>query len=168
MKKTTLKLCFVVLFGIALISCSNDEDGIYFDDTLQTLNAETVVYSPLENEILDLINNHRENLGLSTLTTLNIVSSVANTHTDYMIETGEISHDNFSTRLNTLKANASAKSVGENVAYGYSSAQGVVNSWLNSEGHKKIIEDPNYTHFGISTERNTEGRNYFTHIFIDK
>lgn len=168
MKNITVTLCLVVLFGISLTSCSNDEDGIYFDDTTQVLNAEIVDYSPLEKEILELVNIHRESLGLSTLTSLNIVSTVADTHTNYMIETGEISHDNFASRMNTLMKNAKAKSVGENVAYGYSSAQGAVNGWLNSDGHKKIIEDPDYTHFGISTERNSEGRNYFTHIFINK
>jgi len=168
MKKTTLTLCIVVLFGITLTSCSNDEDGIYFEDTAQASVIEKANYSPLENEILDLVNTHRETLGLSKLTPLNIVSGVADTHTNYMIEIGEINHDNFSSRSKILKESAQAKSVGENVAYGYSSAQGVVNSWLNSPGHKKVIEGPNYTHFGISTESNNEGRNYFTHIFINK
>ena len=85
-----------------------------------------------------------------------------------MIETGTVSHDNFSKRSQTLMDQADAIAVGENVAYGYSSAQGVVNGWLNSSSHRKVIENPNYTHFGISTEVNTENRNYFTHIFIKK
>ena len=56
----------------------------------------------------------------------------------------------------------------KNVAYGFNSSVGVVNAWLNSEGHRVIIENDNYTHFGISIEKNSEGRNYFTQMFIKK
>ena len=99
---------------------------------------------------------------------LNIVSVVADNHTNYMVETGKISHDNFDNRSQYLINNANAKSVGENVAFGYSSAEGVFSGWLKSESHKRVIENPYYTHFGISVELNAEGRNYFTQIFIKK
>jgi uncharacterized protein YkwD len=67
-----------------------------------------------------------------------------------------------------LQNNANAKKVGENVAYGYGTAEGVVNGWLNSPAHKKIIETEEYTHFGISTEKDSSNRNYFTQIFISR
>ena len=60
----------------------------------------------------------------------------------------------------------SAKSVGENVAYGFSSATSVVTAWIKSDEHRAIIEKESYTHFGISTEQNIEGRYFFTQIFI--
>jgi uncharacterized protein YkwD len=122
----------------------------------------------MESDILELVNKHREKLNLNKLTSLNVISSVADGHTDYMINTGTISHDNFANRAQLLVDNADAKTVGENVAYGYGTAHGVLNGWLNSSEHKKIIEDPDYTHFGISTKADDEGRNYFTHIFIEK
>jgi len=164
MKTPTLKLCLVLIFSFVLFSCSNDDDGIYFEDIAEV----AVEYSTIENEILDLVNKHRVSKGLSALIPLNIVSSVADSHTTYMIDAGEISHDNFPQRSQNLMTKANAKSAGENVAYGYGSAQGVVNGWLNSDGHRKVIENANYSHFGISTDCNMEGRNFFTHIFIDK
>ena len=168
MKTLTLKLSLVLLFSFVLFSCSNDDDGIYFNESSEVL-ASDFAYSPIESEILVLINEHRNDLGLSTLKPLNIVSSTAISHTEYMIQAGHISHDGFSERSRNLMDKANAKLVGENVAYGYSSAQGVVNGWLNSEGHKAVIENPKYTHFGISTEAcATTGRNYFTQIFINK
>jgi uncharacterized protein YkwD len=85
-----------------------------------------------------------------------------------MIEVGQISHDNFAERAQTLMTEAGAKTVGENVAYGFSTAEGVVKGWLNSDGHRKIIENPDYTHFGISMETSSDSRNYFTNIFIKK
>jgi len=167
----TFFLSFVFLSSI-LISCSKEDDGIYFAETNENINTEnintTVIYSALEIEILNLVNGHRETLGLKTLTRLNIISGVADGHTDYMVKKGVVNHDNFNFRTETLTNKAGATSVGENVAFGFSSAQGVLNGWLNSEEHKKIIENENYTHFGISTESNSEGRNYFTQIFISK
>ena len=122
----------------------------------------------MELEILNLVNAHRQGMNLAELKRLDIVSGVANSHTDYMIQAGQLSHDNFDKRSQILIQNSQANKVGENVAYGYSSAQGVVNGWLNSAGHRKIIESDEYTHFGISTDSNKDGINYFTHIFINK
>lgn len=167
MKTLSLKLSLVVFFSFVIFSCSND-DGIYFDESSEVL-ASDLAYSPIESEILDLVNQHRSQLGLSILKPLNIVSNTADSHTEYMIEAGKISHDNFSERSQNLMNKANAKLVGENVAYGFNSAQGVVKGWLNSEEHKAIIENPKYTHFGISTEAcASTGRNYFTQIFINK
>lgn len=168
MKSLTLKLIAVLILSIALFSCSNDEDGIYFDETSEIDVVEKIQYSTIELEILDLVNAHRQSIGLKTLNSLDIVSGVAEGHTNYMIENGQISHDNFPERSEALIKSAKAKAVGENVAYGYGSAEAVVNGWLNSEGHREVIESTKYTHFGISTESNSEGRNYFTHIFINK
>lgn len=167
MKSLALKFLSVVLLSSILFSCSKEDDGIFFNENSELTTSE-VSYSEIENKILTLVNEHRETLGLTSLSTLNIISSVADSHTDYMIETGEISHDNFNQRAEILMNNADAKSVGENVAYGYNSAEGVFKGWLNSDSHRKVIESANYTHFGISTESNSDGRNYFTQIFIKK
>ena len=168
MKTPHLKITIVALFSFILFSCSNEDDGIYFDASSEALTADAT-YSVIESEILYLVNEYRTNIGLTVLKPLDIVSSTADDHTNYMIGAGEISHDNFQKRSQTLMEKANAKKVGENVAYGYSSAQGVVNGWLNSEGHKAVIENSKYTHFGISTEKcKNSGRNYFTQIFISK
>lgn len=167
MKTPILKTLSLVLFCSILFSCSKEDDGIYFNETSEVVTAK-VSYSEIETEILDLVNDHRKSMGLSTLIPLNIISSVAEGHTNYMIEIGEANHDNFAQRSQNLIDNANAKSVAENVAYGFNTAQGVVNGWLNSEDHRKIIENQSYTHFGISTDSNTNEKKYFTHIFIKR
>ncbi|MDF1517087.1 MAG: CAP domain-containing protein [Lutibacter sp.] len=167
MKTLAPKLFALVLLTTILLSCAKEEDGVYFNENSEVANAK-VAYSSIESEIVSLVNAHRTSLGLNALNTLNIVSGVADGHTDYMIEVGQVSHDNFAQRAQTLMNEAGAKTVGENVAYGFSTAEGVVKGWLNSDGHKKIIENPDYTHFGISMETNADNRNYFTNIFIKK
>jgi uncharacterized protein YkwD len=158
----------LVLFLSLLCSCSTDDGTNLFDAAKIEQNPISVTYSDIETEILDLINEHRENNNLSTLKLLNIISNEADTHTNYMITNGKVSHENFNIRAQNLINNAGAKFVSENVAYGYSTAQAVVNGWIKSPEHKKNIENPDSTHFGISTESDENGRNYFTHIFIKK
>ncbi len=167
MKTHAPKLFALLLLTTLLFSCAKEEDGVYFNENSEVTNAK-VNYTAMESEIVSLVNAHRTSLGLNTLNTLNIVSGVADGHTDYMIEVGQISHDNFAQRAQTLMTEAGAKTVGENVAYGFSTAEGVVKGWLNSDGHRKIIENPDYTHFGISMETSADNRNYFTNIFIKK
>lgn len=169
MKSIILKLSSSLLLCLVLISCAKgDEMEETYISENKTVDIENVSYTSLEKDVLDLVNSHRASLGLNELEIMNLISSVADSHTKYMIENGKVSHDNFDERANILMQNANAKSVGENVAFGYTNAEDVFNGWLNSESHKAAIEKSSYTHMGISTECNNNGRNYYTNIFIKK
>ncbi|RUR12193.1 hypothetical protein ELY15_05865 [Legionella sp. km772] len=54
---------------------------------------------------------------------------------------------------------------GENIAFGYRTAQEVVKGWLSSPGHRGNILG-NYNFMGIGIARDGRGRIYFTQIFI--
>ena len=168
MKFSFIRFIYLLFISFSFAFCSNDSDI----EVYKNLNSDAldivVSYSPIETEILNLVNKYRVENKLSKINTLNIISSVASSHTNYMIENGVVSHDNFQDRVLKLQNNANAKLVGENVAYGYNSAESVVNGWLNSPEHKKLIDSTTFTHFGISTKTDKEGRNYFTQIFIKK
>ncbi|SFD33800.1 CAP domain-containing protein [Algibacter pectinivorans] len=160
------KLPMVLLYALfTFSSCSTDNDKNEFSAIEMNLIQQES--KAIEVEILKLINSHRSSLGLNALTEMNIVKSVAYSHTDYMVDRGEVSHHNFFTRSEYLKANAGAKNVSENVAYGYSSAESVVRAWLKSEAHKENLEG-DYTNFDVSAEKNEEGKWYYTNIFIKK
>ncbi|MDG1728657.1 MAG: CAP domain-containing protein [Algibacter sp.] len=164
--KPLTKLTFLALIVVfTLSSCTTDN----IDDKVDAMemNLVTPVAKTIEVEILELINNHRLSKGLNPLQELNIVKSVAYSHTDYMVDNGEVSHHNFFTRSDYLKSNAGAKKVSENVAYGYTSAESVVRAWIRSEAHKENLEG-DFTNFDISAEKNEEGRWYYTNIFIKK
>lgn len=164
MKTLQLKLATLMLACLFMTSCSPEDDGIFFEELLETKTE----YSDMELEILDLVNNYRLTKSLDPLEKLDFISSVAYSHTTYMVEKGEANHDNFAERHENLVINADALKVGENVAYGYSSAESVVNAWLKSPGHKGIIENQGFTHFGISTEMDDEGRYFYTQLFIER
>jgi len=164
--KLLTKLPLLALFAVfALASCTTDS----IDDKAETLELKVVnpKIKTIEVEILELINNHRLSLGLSPLKDMMLIKSVAFTHTDYMVDNGEVSHANFYSRSDYLKTNAGAKKVSENVAYGYSSAESVVRAWLKSDGHKANIEG-DFSNFDVSAEVNADGKWYYTNIFIKK
>ncbi len=163
--KLSTKLPFLALLAFLSFSCTTDS----LEDEVQGEEFSLIILEDksIEVEILDLINDHRLSKGLDSLLDMNLVKSVAYTHTDYMVDNNEVSHANFFKRSEYLKANAGASKVSENVAYGYSSAESVVNAWLKSEGHRATIEG-DFTNFDISAEVNTEGKWYYTNIFIKK
>lgn len=163
--KTYKLLPVMALMALLSFSCSTEEMPSETIDSSALVNAPAA--KTIEIEILELINNHRIEMGLNPLNNLNIIKSVAFTHTDYMVEINQVNHDNFFQRKNSLIQNAGAARVSENVAYGYSSAQAVVNAWINSAGHRENLEG-DFTDFDISAEQNSEGRWYYTNIFIKK
>lgn len=147
----------ILLITFVLSFCTACSD----DDTSQGSSA----HSAYETEIIKLINEHRKGKGLVALQELEAIKSQTDAHTDYMIGAGKISHDLFDQRKAYLVKNAKIKSIAENVAQGYSTAQGVVNGWLGSSGHRKNIEG-NYSHSMITAKKDKNGRWYYTHIFV--
>lgn len=162
----TSLLALVVLCTMA--SCSKDEPVTVTEaDYRIDLNLAQETNWVMANEILHLINEHRNSIGLATLKAdQSYASAYAVDHTQYMIEKSKISHDNFGIRSSALKEQG-AKIVGENVAFGYDSAEAVVNAWLNSPNHLKVIEGQ-YSHSGFGIIPNANGTYYFTQLFYKK
>lgn len=159
--KSYLKNLLTAVLCFALFSCSSEQ--IQIEAQNDTINIEDTKI--IEAEILNLINEHRNNLNLPLLGELEIIKSQTQAHTKYMIEKGELSHDFFYERKQFLVSKTDASDVSENVAYGYTSARTVVNAWLNSDGHKQNIEG-DFTHFNVTAQQNEEGKWYYTNIFI--
>ena len=163
--KTTKFLPIMALVALLSFSCSTES---FPEETIDSMSLPVPPPAKtIEIEILELINAHRINIGLEPLNNHTTIKAVAYTHTDYMVEVNNVSHDNFFQRKNSLIENAAATRVSENVAYAFNSSESVVNAWMNSEGHRANIEG-DYTDFDISAEQNEEGKWYFTNIFIKR
>ena len=163
--KTLKRLSFLaIVVLLSFTSCSSEpiEDDITSIEVPTTPQAKVI-----EIEIMELINEHRINLGLNALQNHDTVKAVALTHTNYMIEEANVSHDYFFLRKQSLEDNASAYDVTENVGYGFYTAEGVVNAWLASASHRANIEG-DHTDFDVSTEQNADGKWYFTNMFIKR
>jgi len=149
-------------------SCSKDENAeVQEVNYTVDLNLAMETDWEMANAILTLVNDHRASIGLSPLERdQGYASAYAVDHTQYMIEQGKISHDNFEIRKTALK-NQGARQVTENVAFGYNTAEDVVTAWLNSPNHRRSIES-SYTHSGFGIMTDARGNYYFTQLFYKK
>lgn len=140
-------------------SCSKDEDIALTEESIEIDEALTI-----SEGILELVNAHRQSIDKSSLIRNTTADDLAAEHTNYMIAQQRISHDDFSARFQSLKQDVNAYGAGENVAYGYPTAETVMEGWINSPGHKANIEG-NFTHIGIAAIKNSEGVYYYTQLF---
>lgn len=120
----------------------------------------------IEEEILDLVNEHRAELNLPPLRLVSAISKAAEQHSEDMAD-GKVpfGHSGFDARIDKILAKTGGMAAGENVAYGSRTAIDVVKMWLNSKGHRKNIEG-NFNLTGIGVAKNRSGTIYFTQIFI--
>lgn len=157
-------IIITALLSAFLTSCSTEEENINTENySIENIEIE---YSTLDIEIVQLLNDYRLSKGLNPLNILNVASKEANNHSLYMANQGEPSHDFFYLRSQNLQTAVNAKDVSENVAYGYTNAQSLVNAWINSEGHRNNIVNPLFTEIGIATKQDKNGKNYYTNIFV--
>lgn len=162
---TTFQKSLLLFFiSFSFFACEKNDEEINTPAAL----TEQVNFNGLEIEILAIVNQHRESIGLKKLTPLAPAYYEAINHTNYMISQGKISHDNFESRRIKLMATTAAKVVAENVAAGFPTAQEVVNGWLKSENHRINIENPSVQYMGVSVQQNSNNVNYYTQIFIGK
>ena len=61
-----------------------------------------------------------------------------------------------------------ADAVGENVAYGYTTPEGVVSGWMQSAGHRRILMDPKWNYIGIAKTLDDKNRAWYCTLFITK
>ncbi len=164
MKAKLLSVLLLVAIVFTMNSCSSDSsETTPSESSNQRIMSYT--YNSSELETMNIINEYRVSVGLNPLQQINHISYKSEEHDDYMITNNVVNHNNFVERSENLISVLSAKRVGENVAYNYSTPQSVVNAWLNSPSHKEnIVGD--YTHFGIAIKTNADGKKYYTNIFV--
>lgn len=121
----------------------------------------------IQNAILVHINQYRQQHGLGKLTMNNDMVKEARQHSqDMATHRMGFGHKYFNQRIDRLHKKVKNSGAGaENVAYNYKDAQDVVKNWLRSPGHKRNI-DGNYNLTGIGVIRDSQGKLYFTQIFL--
>jgi uncharacterized YkwD family protein len=127
--------------------------------------GSTYTINQFENEVVTLTNNERAKYGLKPLEVDIKLSEVARMKSTDMKQNGYFSHTSptYGSPFDMMrKFGVQYRAAGENIAMGQRSPQEVVNAWMNSEGHRKNILNPNFTHIGVG---HVSG-NYWTQMFI--
>ena len=117
----------------------------------ETPDAGSTV-SNLEKQVADLVNAQRAQRGLAPLTLSDKLSDGARAKSKDMAQNNYFSHTSptYGSPFDMMKAfGITYRTAGENIAKGYASAEAVVTAWMNSEGHRENILDPDYTAIGI-------------------
>jgi uncharacterized protein YkwD len=130
--------------------------------------ASTDPQDIFDRQILDLVNQERAKVGADPLKINEQLDLAADLHTLDQAKMNKMSHtgSNGSTMGDRItNAGYVFSSAGENVAYGFADAAAVVKGWMNSEGHRKNILNPNYKEIGVGYAEGADGRPYWTQDF---
>lgn len=119
------------------------------------------------NQVVKLVNEERAKAGLSPLTVNSKAANAAQTRAREIEKS--FSHtrpdgSSFNTAL--TEAGVSFRGAGENIAYGQTTPQQVMEGWMNSSGHRANILNANYTSIGVGHYKNGAGVDYWTQLFI--
>ncbi|TGB03811.1 CAP domain-containing protein [Halobacillus salinus] len=124
--------------------------------------------SAFEQQVVELTNKERTERGLEPLQLDTELSAVAKDKSLDMKNKGYFSHNSptYGSPFDMMKAyGIDYRAAGENIAMGQPSPDEVVDAWMNSEGHRKNILNPDFTHIGVG---HVENGDYWTQMFIGK
>lgn len=159
-----------IIVIIAISSCSSSKPPVKTSAaTAPAAALVTANIAPgLEDQVFELVNNYRKSKGLPALQSNFVIASSARQHTMAMAtKRVPFGHNGASARYKYITSKVSGVTyVAENVAFGSQSAQGALDGWLKSPGHRKNIEGK-YRLTGIGVARDVKSRLYFTQIFAN-
>ncbi|SFB16331.1 uncharacterized protein, YkwD family [Lentibacillus halodurans] len=134
----------------------------------QQNQSQSQQLNEFEQQVVELTNEERTAQGLEPLEVDTELSKVAREKSRDMAENNYFSHDspNYGSPFDMMKQyGISYQTAGENIAKGQQTPEQVVNGWMESEGHRENIMNPNFTHIGVGY---VEQGNHWTQQFIGK
>ncbi|MBQ7411007.1 MAG: SCP-like extracellular protein [Clostridia bacterium] len=134
-------------------------------DSVSTLNL-----TEDENELLNLINAEREKNNLSAFKIDESLQNVARLKAQDLVENNYFSHisPTYGTPFEMLRNNQiSYKTASENIA-GNPSISGALDSWLNSDSHKKNILSNDYNYTGLAVVDSIAYGKIIVQLFVGK
>jgi uncharacterized protein YkwD len=114
--------------------------------------ADLREHDRVRREMLASVNAARRKAGLRPLTGSSLLDKAAQRHAEDMLARGYFAHK--SPAGTTVRERAQAagydwRTIGENIAYGQTSVPEVMETWLNSPGHRKNILTDSFAELGV-------------------
>ncbi|WP_261381573.1 CAP domain-containing protein [Paenibacillus cremeus] len=109
--------------------------------------------SQFAQQVLNLVNQERSKAGLSALSMSSALNNVAMTKAQDMYNNNYFDHQSptYGSPFDMMKSfGVTYSAAGENIAKGQTSPQEVMNSWMNSPGHRANILNSSFTQIGIA------------------
>lgn len=122
--------------------------------------------SSFVDEVIRLVNIERNNVGLSSLAKNTTLCQAAQTRANEIISVFDHVRPD-GTSCFTVAEDYKIKwtAIGENIAMGQKTPQEVVNTWMNSQGHRENILNSNYNQIGVGVVK-SGGYYYWVQLFI--
>lgn len=134
-----------------------------------TIPSGSTDITSLENEVVRLVNVERVKAGLPELVQNSEVGRVARIKSEDFVKNNYFSHTSptYGSPFDMLKSfGITFTAAGENIASGQKTAADVMNSWMNSSGHRANILNSTYNKIGVGVAKDSNGSLYWTQIFI--
>jgi uncharacterized protein YkwD len=121
----------------------------------------------IEAAIFDLVNQERRRRGIPVVSRNAKLDAVARNYARLMAARNEMGHfvggTNPGQRITAGGYRWSR--YGENVARGYTTAQAVMNGWMNSEGHRANILNPRFVDLGVGVATRNNRTKFYCQNF---
>lgn len=150
-------------FDISKTQLKKQSDGNYiaaYDYDVKGLRDYEKAY-----EVLNLVNQERKKAGLNELTMDKELLETAMQRAEEIVTYPEHERPNGLSFYSAITK--SYYSAAENIAAYQTTASSVMNSWMNSSGHKQNILTSYYTCIGIGCYKADDGKYYWTQVFTD-
>ena len=176
MKKGILYLVFTILFAACCMlteaSGKNEINKAYGEGE----PSGQIKISKMEYKLYQMINQQREKNGVKPLKFSEMAYKAAKFHSNDMAELGFFSHvspdgKQIGDRLKKFGFKTMNRTWGENIAMNFNlpdPLKHAVDSWMNSEGHRKNILNPKFQYTGVAIEKDPDGKYYYTQVFWGK
>jgi uncharacterized protein YkwD len=127
----------------------------------------------LATQVVQLVNQHRASRGLAQLTVTPPLANAAVWKSRHMARYQYMQHADpappvarsVGDRLLACGYPTTTAGWGENIAYGYWTANAVMQGWLNSAGHRANIENASFRAIGVAAAASSSGAIYWTQEF---
>lgn len=119
------------------------------------------------DEVVKIVNQERAKAGLAPLTVDAGAAEAALVRAQEIKGTFSHTRPNGGSYSSALtEAGVSFRGSGENIAYGQNSPEAVMQTWMNSSGHRANILNGSYTSIGVGHAKGADGTDYWTQLFI--
>ena len=160
MKKIFYAVLIIFIFGAVNFS----EARIFYAEN-NVWRGEVSTNENFAEEVLKYVNIEREKVGLKSLKLNGSLNQSADIRVKEIAKKFSHTRPNGKSPFTVVKI--SYRTVGENIAAGQRSPKAVVDAWMNSEGHRENILNPNFQYLGVGylNAPETDYKNYWVQLF---
>lgn len=119
----------------------------------QGTGTDSTTQSSYASQVVNLVNQERAKAGLSPLASDSALTKVALDKAKDMYEKGYFDHNSptYGSPFDMMRSYGIRYTyAGENIAKGQRTPQEVMDSWMNSPGHRQNIMSPNFNKIGVA------------------